>query len=202
MSPIEKARHAVSTYSGIVAEFVNRGRAPRPLTRDEKRLAMDDVTAFEKVVATIQREQLDLMRNEAIFDVASEDLERLEAEERTRQRQTLDAKRQELLFLRFQSAMGMDGCLNDLEEALTDFQAVNAQISTIDRQLGEPDKNRASFGLVSMSLKHAIYQYAPSLFKALGAKLPFSGAGSRRTLSETFEVAGYSDWASHENKES
>ena len=121
MTPIEKARQVVSTYSGVVADFVSRGRAPRQLTREEKRLATDDVAAFEKVVATIQREQLDLMRDEAILDIASEDLERLEAEERTRQRQTLEAQRQELLFLRFQSAMRVDGCLNDLTAQSTEF---------------------------------------------------------------------------------
>ena len=174
---------------------------PRQLTREEKRLATDDVAAFEKVVATIQREQLDLMRDEAILDIASEDVERLEAIEQTQKRQTLEGQRQELLFLRFQSAMGVDGCLNDLEEALGDFQTLNTQISALDRQLGEPDANRASFGLVSMTLKHAIHQYSPSLFKALGAKLPFSGHGSNRTLSETFEVAGYADWANQDQKE-
>ena len=201
MTPLEKARHIVTTYSSIVAEFVDRGRKPRELTREEKRLAVDDVAAFEKTVTTIQREQLDLMRDEAILDVAREDLERLEAEERTKQRHELTEKRHALLCLRFESAMEVDGCLNDMEQALTEFQSINAQISLIDRQLGEPDANRASFGLVSMSLRHAIYQYAPSVFKALGAKLPFSGNGSRRTLSDTFAVAGYEAWSSKEQKE-
>ena len=68
-------------------------------------------------------------------------------------------------------------------------------------QLGEPDANRASLGLVSMSMRHAIYQFAPTLFKALGAKLPFSGNGSRRTLSDTFAVAGYGAWSSKAQKE-
>lgn len=201
MTPLEHARQIVSTYSAIVAEFVDRGRKPRELTREEKRLAVDDVAAFEKTVATIQREQMDLMRDEAILDVAREDLDQLEAEERTRQRHELTEKRHALLCHRYESAMEVDGCLNDLESALTEFQSLNAQISLIDRQLGEPDANRASIGLVSMSLHHAIYQYAPSLFKALGAKLPFSGNGSRRTLSDTFEVAGYAAWSNQDKKE-
>ena len=201
MTPLEQARHIVTTYSGIVAEFVSRGRVPRELTREEKRLAVDDVAAFEKTVATIQREQLDLMRDEAILDVAREDLERLEAEDRTRRHHELTEKRHALLCNRYESALEVDGCLNDMEQALTEFQSINAQISLIDRQLGEPDANRASLGLVSMSLRHAIYQFAPTLFKALGAKLPFSGNGSRRTLSDTFAVAGYEAWSSKTQKE-
>lgn len=201
MTPLEKARHIVTTYSGIVAEFVDRGRKPRELTREEKRLAVDDVAAFEKTVATIQREQMDLMRDEAILDVAREDLEQLEAEDRTRRRHELTEKRQDLLFQRFHSALGVDSCLNDLEESLSEFQSINAQISLIDRQLGEPDAHRASLGMVSMALRHAIHQYAPALFKALGAKLPFAGHGTRRTLSDTFAVAGYEAWATQDQKE-
>ena len=200
MTPLEHTRQIVSTYSAIVAEFVARGRKPRELTSEEKRLAVDDVAAFEKTIATIQREHMDLMRDEAILDVAREDLDRLEAEERTKQHHDLTEKRNALLCHRYESAMEVDGCLNDLESALTEFQALNAQISLLDRQLGEPDANRASFGLVSMALKHAIFQFAPSLFKALGAKLPFSGHGTRRTLSETFNVPGYSAWANEQKR--
>lgn len=195
LTPLEQARHLVSVYAPVVAEWISQGRQPRPLSPDEKRLALTDPEQFENLVQTLQRQQLTHISDEAKFATASEDVSRLEAEERLAQMEVLRAQRANLLAIRYESALEIDAALQDLDASLLQFQEVNAKISTLDRQLDEPDRNRASFGLLAMALKRTLQQQAPALWKASGLVAPFMrGQGSGRSLADMMKPEGYSFW--------
>lgn len=191
---LANARSLLASLAGDVADFVSRGRRPRELTIDEKRLALDDTAAFEKVVARIQHDHMQDLKDEAVHDTLIHDIEKMEAEERVRKQDDLRTKRLELLHGRHEAALEVDGCIHDLESALDTFSELNKQISQLDRELGENDRHRASIGLVIMAIKRTLFHHSPSLWKLMGMPLPPGGGGSGRTLSETFAVEGTHDW--------
>lgn len=171
-----------------VAAFVSRGRKPRDLTPAENRLAVDDPAAFDALVKKLQAETLDDMRAEAAFSVLQEDLANAQAAERARKSAEMEAQRAELLSLRHEQALELDAALQDVNTSLRGFQELSGQIATLDRALGETDRHKASFGLMSLVLKRTIRQHAPDLFKLLGGKIAgFSNDG----LSEVSKPAGY-----------
>jgi len=57
-----------------VAAFVSRNRAPRPLSADERRLAVSDPQAFDALARKLQEETLEDIRAEAAHKVLQEDL--------------------------------------------------------------------------------------------------------------------------------
>ena len=193
-SALANARDLLASLVGDVADFVSRGRRPRELTIEEKRLAIDDSAAFEEVVARIQRDHLRDLKDEAVHDTLIHDIAKLEEEERTRHHEELRAKRLDLLHGRHEAALEVDGCIHDLESALDTFNELNRQISLLDRELGENDRHRASVGLVIMAIKRTLFHHSPLLWKLMGMPLPPGGGGSGRTLSETFAVDGTTDW--------
>ena len=171
-----------------VAAFIARGRKPRDLTPAEKRLSVDDPKAFDALVQSLQAETLEDIRNEAAFGVLQEDAAREAAAERARKAEQMVAERQELLAQRHESSLEIDAALADLNASLVNFQGLSAQIASLDRTLGEADRHRASWGLMSLVLKRTIRQHAPDLFKLLGGKVAgFSNDG----LSEVSKPAGY-----------
>ncbi len=171
-----------------VAAFIARNRQPRELTQAEKRLAVEDPKKFNDLVAKLQSDTLDDMRAEAALEVLQEDLAKEAAAERTKQAALMDAERGELLAQRHEAALEIDAALQDLEVALVSFQALNAAISSLDRNLGQTDRHRASFGLMSLTLKRTLHANAPTLFKLMGGKL--AGFG-RDGLSEISRPADY-----------
>lgn len=171
-----------------VAAFIARGRKPRDLTADEKRLAVSAPDQFDALVQKLQAETLDDLRAEAAYSVLKEDEAKQAAAERARQAAEMVAHRTELLAQRHEASLEIDAALQDLNASLEGFQALNAEISTLDRKLGENDRHKASFGLMSLVLKRTIRQHAPALFKLLGGKVTgFSQDG----LSEVSRPAGY-----------
>ena len=172
-----------------VAAFVARGRKPRPLSPDEKRLAVADPKAFDALVLKLQADTLDDLRAEAAFGVLEEDLATEQSAERAKQAAQMDAERQEFLALRHEQALQIDAALQDLNASLVIFQDLSAKVSSIDRQLGETDRHRASFGLTALGLKRAVRNYAPALWKLLGNGL--TGQGTNNSLSDMTKPDGY-----------
>lgn len=171
-----------------VAAFVARNRQPRPLTQDERRLAVSDPEKFDSLVQSLQAETIELIRAEAAHGVLQEDLAREQTAERARKAAEMATEREELLALRHEQALEIDAALRDLNTSLEGFIALNGQIASLDRALGENDRHRASFGLMSLVLKRTIRQHAPALFKLLGGKVTgFSQDG----LSEVSRPVGY-----------
>lgn len=171
-----------------VAAFLARGRKPRDLTQDERRLAVTAPDQFDALVLKLQAETLEDLRAEAAFGVLQDDLARAQAAERARKAAAMEAERQELLALRHEQALEMDAALQDLNASLVSFQALNGQIASLDRALGQADQHRASYGLMSLVLKRTIRTHAPDLFKLLGGKIAgFSADG----LSEMSRPKGY-----------
>lgn len=171
-----------------VAAFVSRGRKPRDLNSDERRLAVDDPKAFDTLVQKLQAETLADIRAEAAYSVLQEDLAKEAAAERAREAAKMEAERQELLAQRHEASLEIDAALQDLNDSLVNFQALNGQISIIDKALGENDRHRASYGMMALVLKRTVRQHAPALFKLLGGKVTGFGQDG---LSEVSRPAGY-----------
>lgn len=170
-----------------VAAFVSRNRAPRPLSADERRLAVSDPQAFDALARKLQEETLEDIRAEAAHKVLQEDLALALRADEVKRLATLETERGALLQDRFEAAAELDAATSDMDKALGRFMDLNVRISAIDRQMGEPDKHRASIGLVAMAIKRSLYQLAPHLYLAMRLPPPPSGTG--RTRSDMFSPA-------------
>jgi hypothetical protein len=170
-----------------VAAFVSRNRAPRPLSADERRLAVTDPQAFDALARKLQDETLEDLRAEAAHEVLHEDLALALRADEVKRLATLETERGALLQDRFEAASELDAATSDMDKALGRFMELNARISAIDRQMGEPDKHRASIGLVALAIKLSLYQLAPHLYRAM--RLPAPPLGTGRTLSDMFSPA-------------
>jgi hypothetical protein len=170
-----------------VAAFVSRNRAPRPLSADERRLAVTDPQAFDALARKLQDETLEDLRAEAAHEVLQEDLALALRADEVKRLATLETERGALLQDRFEAAAELDAATSDMDKALGRFMDLNARISAIDRQMGEPDKHRASIGLVALAIKRSLYQLAPHLYRAM--RLPSPPSGTGRTLSDMFSPA-------------
>jgi hypothetical protein len=170
-----------------VAAFVSRNRAPRPLSADERRLAVTDPQAFDALARKLQDETLEDLRAEAAHEVLQEDLALALRADEVKRLATLETERGALLQDRFEAAAELDAATSDMDKALGRFMDLNARISAIDRLMGEPDKHRASIGLVALAIKRSLYQLAPHLYRAMRLPAPPSGTG--RTLSDMFSPA-------------
>lgn len=167
--------------------FVSRNRAPRPLSADERRLAVTDPQAFDALARKLQEETLEDIRAEAAHKVLQEDLALALRADEVKRLATLETERGALLQDRFEAAAELDAATSDMDKALGRFMDLNVRISAIDRQMGEPDKHRASIGLVAMAIKRSLYQLAPHLYLAMRLPPPPSGTG--RTRSDMFSPA-------------
>ncbi|MBT9244922.1 hypothetical protein KM031_02080 [Gemmobacter fulvus] len=172
-----------------VAAFVARNRQPRPLTQDERRLAVSDPEKFDSLVQSLQAETIELIRAEAAHGVLQEDLAREQAAERARQAAIMVAEREELLALRHEASLEVDAALADADASLVSFQEISAKIASLDRQLGEGDRNRASYGMMALGLKRSIRDKAPALWKLTGGRM--TGQGSNNGLSDMSRPANY-----------
>lgn len=172
-----------------VAAFVARGRKPRDLTQDERRLAVSAPDQFDALVKSIQAETLEDIRNEAAFGVLQEDLAREQAAERAKRAAEMVAERAELLALRHEASLEVDAALADADASLVNFQNLSAQIASLDKQLGEADRHRASWGLMALGLKRSIRDKAPALWKLTGGRM--TGQGSNNGLSAMSRPADY-----------
>ena len=170
-----------------VAAFVDRNRAPRPLSADERRLAVNDPKAFDAIARKLQDETLEDIRAEAAHEVLQDDLAMALRAEDVKRLATLENERDALLQQRFEAAAELDAATSDMDQALGRFMELNVQISALDRQMGERDKHRASIGLVALAIKRSLYQLAPHLCRAMRLPPPPSGTG--RTLSDMFGPA-------------
>lgn len=170
-----------------VAAFVSRNRAPRPLSADERRLAVSDPQAFDALARKLQEETLEDIRAEAAHKVLQEDLALALRADEVKRLATLETERGALLQDRFEAAAELDAATSDMDKDLGRFMDLNVRISAIDRQMGEPDKHRASIGLVAMAIKRSLYQLAPHLYRAMRLPPPPSGTG--RTRSDMFSPA-------------
>ena len=171
-----------------VAAFVSRGRKPRELTADERRLAVTAPEKFDALVQELQAETLADIRAEAAYSVLQEDAAEEAAAERARKAAKMAAEREELLAQRHEASLEIDAALQDLNASLVNFQALNGEISILDRALGESDRHRASYGMMALVLKRTIRQHAPALFKLLGGKVTGFGQDG---LSEVSRPDGY-----------
>lgn len=171
-----------------VATFIARNRQSRELTADEKRLAVTAPEKFNALIQSLQLDMLDDLRNEAALGVLQEDLAEEQAAERAAQAAQMGAEREELLALRHEASLEIDAALADIETSLVSFQALNGQIASLDRALGETDRHRAGYGLMALVLKRTIHRHAPTLFKLTGGKLIGYG---RDGLSEASKPADY-----------
>ena len=172
-----------------VAAFVSRGRKPRDLTPAENRLAVDDPAAFDALVKKLQADTLDDMRAEAAYSVLQEDAAKEAAGERARKAAQMVAERQELLALRHEASLEVDAALADADASLVTFQEISAKIASLDRALGEGDRNRSSYGLMALGLKRSIRDKAPALWKLTGGRM--TGQGSNNGLSAMSRPADY-----------
>lgn len=170
-----------------VAAFVNRNRAPRPLSADERRLAVTDPQAFDALARKLQDETLEDLRAEAAHEVLQEDLAVALRADEVKRLAALETERGALLQDRFEAAAELDAATSDMNKALGRFMDLNVRISAIDRQMGEPDKHRASIGLVALAIKRSLYLLAPHLYR--GMRLPPPPSGTGRTLSDMFSPA-------------
>lgn len=180
-------KEKIADLAPRVAAFVSRNRAPRPLNADERRLALTDPNAFDALALKLQEETLADMRAEAAHEVLQDDLATAMRAEEVARLATLEKDREALLQDRFEAAAELDAATSDMDKALGRFMELNARISAIDRQMGEPDKHRASIGLVALAIKRSLYQLAPHLYRAMRLPPPPSGTG--RTLSDMFGPA-------------
>lgn len=167
-----------------VAAFIGRNRAPRPLNANERRLAVTDPRAFDAIARKLQEETLEDMRAEAAHEVLQEDLAEVLRAEEVKRLATLHTERDGLLQDRFEAAAELDAATSDMDNSLARFMELNARISAIDRQMGEPDKHRASIGLVALAIKRSLFQLAPTLYRTMRLPPPASGRG--RNLSDMF----------------
>lgn len=151
-----------------VALFNDRGRKPRELTSAEKHLALTDADAFEEALADVQDEHLDLVRDAAAFDALQDEIGRLQGQLAADRAEKVRAERQGLLVEREQAAEELQACLNDFEGSLSRFLELSSQVSKLDRQLGEADRHKASYGLVSLHLKRLIQTVSPKLARLTG----------------------------------
>ncbi len=172
-----------------VAAFVSRGRKPRDLTPAENRLAVDDPQAFDSLVKKLQADTLDDMRAEAAYSVLQEDAAKEAAAERARKAAELEAQRAELLALRYEASLEVDAALADADASLVTFQEISAKIASLDRALGEGDRNRASYGMMALGLKRSIRDKAPALWKLMGGRM--TGQGSNNGLSAMSRPSDY-----------
>ena len=180
-------KEKIADLAPRVAAFVSRNRAPRPLSADERRLALTDPNAFDALALKLQEEALADMRAEAAHEVLQDDLATAMRGEEVARLATLEKERGALLQDRFEAAAELDAATSDMDKALGRFMELNVRISAIDRQMGEPDKHRASIGLVALAIKRSLYQLAPHLYRAMRLPPPPSGTG--RTLSDMFGPA-------------
>lgn len=178
-----------------VALFQARGRKPRDLSADEKRLALTDGAAFDAVAKSIQDETLADMRAEAAYQTLQQDLQAAEAAERTKAMEVARAERAELLALRGEASQQVDAALADADAAVAHLLALSAKISRLDRACGEPDANRASHGLLTLVLRRTVSAKAPALHKLIGQHIP-NAAARGRGLSDIMTPAGY-DFGQH-----
>ena len=167
-----------------VAEFNDRGRKQRELTRADKRLALDKPEEFDAKLKELQAEFVACVRDAAAFDVLHEEIDALRGQLEAERLDGLRETRSGLVEQRVVAAEELEECMRDFDKALKSFFELSNQINTLDRQLGEPDKNRASYGLVALHVRRALHQASPTLAKFVGAKRVSAGA----SLSET--VAG------------
>ena len=172
-----------------VAAFIARGRRPRELTPAEKRLSVSDPAAFDAVVKSLQAETMEDIRNEAAFGVLQEDLAREQAAEKAKRAAEMVTEREELLALRHEASLEVDAALADADASLVNFQNLSAQIASLDRNLGEADRHRSSFGLTALGLKRSIRDKAPALWKLTGGRM--TGQGSNNGLSAMSRPADY-----------
>jgi hypothetical protein len=179
----------IASLAPRVAAFVARGRKPRDLTQDERRLAISDPEKFDSLVQSLQAETIELIRAEAAHGVLQEDLAREQAAEKARKAAAMEAERAELLALRHEASLEVDAALADADASLVSFQELSAKIASLDKALGEADRNRASYGLMTLGLKRALRDNAPALWKLMGGKL--TGQGSSNALSDMVKPAGY-----------
>ncbi len=190
---MQDLRKRIDELAPKVAAWIAQGRKPRALSTDEKRLSVTDPKAFEAVVSTLQGETLVALREETAFETLQDDLAKAESAERMEVLGKVRIKRGELLALRYEAATELDAAFADIDASLQTFLALNVKISAMDRELGEQDRHRASHGIVSMGLKRALKNNAPTLWKAAGIQIPMMGSGSGRALSDMFKPDGY-DW--------
>lgn len=80
-----------------VAAFVSRNRAPRPLSPDERRLAVTDPQAFDALARKLQEETLEDMRAEAAHEVLQDDLDAALRAEEVKRLASLETERDGLL---------------------------------------------------------------------------------------------------------
>lgn len=172
-----------------VAAFIARGRKPRDLTAEEKRLAVSAPDQFDALVQKLQAETLEDIRNEAAFGVLQEDAAKVAAVEKARKAAEMVAQREELLALRHEASLEVDAALADADASLVSFQEISAKIANLDRQLGEGDRNRASYGMMALGLKRSIRDKAPALWKLTGGRM--TGQGSNNGLSDMSRPANY-----------
>ena len=150
----DSIRAKIAELAPRVAMFQSRGRKPRDLSADEKRLALTDGSAFDKVAQTIQAETLADIRAEAAYQTLQEDLAAVEATERAKTMEVARAERAELLALRGEASQQVDAALADANAAVAHLIDLSAKISQLDRVCGEPDAHRASHGLRLYSADH------------------------------------------------
>lgn len=182
----EELKARIAELEPRVAEYLDRGGQPRGLTPEEKRLAVEDADAFEKIVQGRQQEALDRMKDAAVLDTLRDDLARLEAAESAEARMNLEAEREKLLESREGAAMDLEASIQQMGDALEDFMRLNHHISRLDRELGEKDRHRAGHGLVALAIRRAIHQVSPTLARMAG--LPFAARKAGWTLSGAFRT--------------
>ncbi len=186
-------RTRINELAPRVASFIARGRKPRDLTQDERRLAVEAPAKFDALVQSLQATTLEDMRAEAAHAVLQDDLTTAENAVRLEALGKVRIKRAELLALRFEAATELDAAFADIDVALKTFLDLNVKISAMDRDLGEQDRHRASHSVVSMGLKRALKNQSPTLWKSAGIQIPMMGSGSGRALSDMCRPEGY-DW--------
>lgn len=178
-----------------VAAFQSRGRKPRDLSPEERRLALTDPTAFDKVAQGVQDETLALMREEAVYQTLQEDMSAAEAVERAKAMAIAQAEREELLALRGEASQQVDAALADADAAVQHLMDLSGKIAALDRACGEPDAHRASYGILALGLRRTIQAKAPAIGKLIGQHLPSQARG--RGLGEMFTPASYDFAARH-----
>lgn len=130
------------------------------------------------------------MRDEAAFQTLQEDLATAEATERAKAMEVHRAERAELLAIRGEASQQVDAALADADAAIVHLMALSGQISQLDRACGEPDANRASHGLLTLSLRRTIQAKSPAIHKLIGHRLP-NVAARGRGLSDIMTPADY-----------
>ena len=169
-----------------VAEHLDRGGRPRGLTPEEKRLALQDVVAFEEVVQARQAETLEAMRLSAELDTLRDDLAAIERQEATEAEDALREELDRLLQSREGAAIELEELIRGMADGLEDFMALNQKISALDRRLGQADRHRGGHGLVALALKRMMHATSPTLARMAG--IPYAAPKDGWSLSGAFRV--------------